>query len=153
MLTPKNGQPCCWITILTDIPYQKKDGTTGDDKVEHRVLAYGKYAQVIKEKASINQKIFLEGRLKVKSWVHGNTFYEKGFIVLEKFKLQTPIRNESQKAEDYDQQQDMVEDESEPEELKFNDGWNDDDQNYFNDYLEYYDELVEEILIEKGWNY
>ena len=122
MFTPKNGQPCCWLTILTDIPYQKKDSTTEHDQVNHRVLTYGKYAQVIKEKAAIDQKIFLEGRLKTKSWVHGNTFYEKGFIVLERFKLQTPVKNESQKSEDYDQQQDMVDYGPEiEEELKFND--------------------------------
>jgi len=109
--TLNNGNQCCWIHILTDISYKKKDGNMGHIQDTHHVIAYGKYAHTIKEKASIDQKIKIKGRIKVKDRVS---------IVLENFKLQEHIQNNEE--ENYDQRQDMVDDGPEIEEqLKFND--------------------------------
>ncbi len=150
ILTLKNGQQCCWLNIHTDVSFQKKDGTVGHIQDNHRAIAYGKYATVIKEKSSIDQKIFIQGRLKATSWTYNNTFFEKEFIVLERFKLYPPMQNKPKGPEDYDQRQDMVEDEPKfEEELKFNDDLVND--NGLDDYYDVVDSV--ELLRETGWYY
>lgn len=149
ILKPEKGQDCCWLNIFTDISYKKKDGTMGHNQVNHRVLAYGTYAYVIKEKASIDQKIYIQGRLKVNSWTHSNTFYEKGFIILEKFKLQKSIQSKSKEPENYDQREDMVEDGNEEEDLVFNNEWDSYEDNIIDNLV---DENSLEFLQEIGMN-
>lgn len=172
--TMKNGNHCCFLGVLTDIPFQKKDETVGHIQDNHRIIAYGKYATIIKEKSSIDQKIFIQGRLKTKSWTYNNTSFEKEFIVLERFKLYPPIQNESKEQErlvelkkdleNYQDNRDATQyyvgpggmgDLSEypkgDEELVFNNSWDNDYEDFFRDYCEYYDEILDEILIDKGY--
>lgn len=111
ILTMKNGQQCCLLSIHTDISFEKKDGTMGHIQNNHRVIAYGKYATAIKEKSSVKQKIFIQGRLKVTNWEYKNKFFEKEFIVVEKFKLHPFIKDDTKELEDDDPREDMIEDE------------------------------------------
>jgi single stranded DNA-binding protein len=148
ILTLKNGQQCCWLNILTDVSFQKKDGTTGHNQASHRVIAYGKYAQVIKGKVSIDQKIFLQGRLKTNSWVYRGVSFQKTFIVLERFKLQVLSRNESKETEDDEQEQEM-EEVSDNEDM-FTGDWYEDNDNSSEDY---FDMDSFECENETGWPY
>ena len=92
----KNGQRCCWLDILTDIPFhnENKNGSAGHIQAHHRIIAYGKYADIIKEKVLLDQKIFLQGRMKTNNWEYNGMSFQKTFIVLERFKLQIPPHKE-----------------------------------------------------------
>jgi single-strand DNA-binding protein len=138
----KNGQYCCWLQVLTDVTFQNKDGTVGHNQATHSIIAYGKYADAIKEKASIDQKIFIQGRLKTNSWEYNGMLFQKTFIVLERSKLNIFTQNNTEGPESYDQREDMVEDE------KVDDFGSDDDRNVeMEDLIEFvydnYTELVD----------
>lgn len=147
--TFNNGQKCCWLLILTDVPFHKRDGTVGSEQVSHRVIAYGKYANAIKEKAFIDQKIFIQGKIKTNESKYNNISYQKTFIILERFKLH-PVINESIEPEGYSQSDDVIEDNNLEEELKFND---DTDSSYIDEYDDYSNNLdIMEYLEEMDWN-
>ena len=141
----KNGQKCCWLSVFTDVSFKNKDGSDGHNSATHRVIVYGKYSDVIKEKAEIGQKISIKGRLKTNEWEHNGISFERTFIVLESFKLykiKEPEESEQQEEEDYEPD---VE-----EELKFND---DPDSGYADEYNDYSDNFdIIEYLDEMGWN-
>ena len=148
--TFNNGQKCCWLLILTDVPFYKRDGTLGSEQVSHRVIAYGKYANAIKEKASIDQKIFIQGKIKTNESKYNNISYQKTFIILERFKLH-PVINESIEPEGYSQSDDVIEDNNLEEELKFND---DPDSGYIDEYNDYSDNFdIMEYLDAMNWPY
>jgi len=152
ILTLKNGQKCCWLNIETDVSFQKKDGVLGHNLVYHRVIAYGKYANVIKDKTSVDQKIFIQGRLKTNSWVHNGLSFQKTFIVLERFKIQANIQTKDKDPEYYDQTQDLLDEDNDWIELSNQD----DEINHENDEnVEEYDDLVSSLerLAETGWYY
>lgn len=114
--TLKNNQKCCWLNVFTDVSFKSKDGSIGHNKATHRVIVYGKYADVIKEKANINQKISIKGRLKTNEWEDKGTSFERTFIVLESFKLY-----KVKELENYEQQEEQDAEPYVEEELKFND--------------------------------
>ena len=145
ILTLKNGQQCCWLNIIADISYQKKNGSKGHRQSCHRVIVCGKNAHVIKEKASIDQKVFIQGKLTAISWADNNTFFKKEFIILERFKLQTLTK----KPENYNQLGGKIEDETDFTTISNWSSYYDD-----NDRDNYYDMVVSlELLQETGWYY
>jgi len=148
--TFNNGQKCCWLLVLTDVSFQKKDGTIGSEQVSHRVIAYGKYANAIKENASINQKIFIQGKIKTNESMYNNMSFQKTFIILERFKLH-PIINESIEPEGYSQSDDVIEDDNLEEDSDYNEDININDDDSW-DY--YYDIMgLLENSKESGWYY
>ena len=144
--TLKNGQKCCWLNVFTDVSFKNKDGSIGHNKATHRVIVYGKYADVVKEKTSVGQKISIKGRLKTNEWKYKGIAFERTFIVLESFKLY-----KVKETENYEQQEEQ---DSEPyveEELKFNDDQN---SGFIDEYDDYSNNLdIIEYLDEMDWPY
>ena len=130
--TLKNGQKCCWLNVFTDVSFKNKDGSIGHNEATHRVIVYGKYADVIKGKANVEQKISIKGRLKTNEWEHKGIAFERTFIVLESFKLY-----KVKELENYEQQENEDSEPDVEEELKFNDdpnsGYTDDSDDFYLD--------------------
>lgn len=127
----KNDQRCCWLKVFTDVSFKNKDGSIGHNQATHRVIVYGKYADVIKEKSNAEQKISIKGRLKTNEWEHNGISFERTFIVLESFKLY-----KIKEVEEYQQQEEEDHEPDVEEELKFND---DPDSGYLDEYNDYSD--------------
>ncbi len=144
--TLKNGQKCCWLNVFTYVSFKNKDGSIGHNKANHRVIVYGKYADVIKEKANVEQKISIKGRLKTNEWEYKGIAFERTFIVLESFKLY-----KVKEPENYEQQENEDCEPDVEEELKFND---DPDSGFIDEYDDYSDNFdIMEYLDEMEWPY
>jgi len=144
--TLKNGQKCCWLNVFTDVSFKNKDGSIGHNKATHRVIVYGRYADVIKDKANVEQKISIKGRLKTNEWEYKGTTFERTFIVLESFKLY-----KVKEPENYEQQEEQDSEPDVEEELKFNDDLVGDSTNDWDDYLSMRNSS--ELSKETGWYY
>lgn len=142
--TLKNGLRYCWLNVSTDISLKSKGGIMIHNYESHRVVVYGKYADVIMEKANIGQKIYIKGRLKTNKWEFNNISFEKTFIVLEIFKLYK-IKN----PENYKQQEEEAYNHNVEEELKFSDY---PDSGFMDDWDDDKDDRVV-LSMEEGWYY
>ena len=62
------GQPVCDVRLATNEHWKDKQGEKKERTEWHRVVVWGKPAEIIKQYATKGSKIYFEGRLKTRSW-------------------------------------------------------------------------------------
>lgn len=68
-----NGQACCTISVATSEVWKEKD--TGEIKTDtewHRVVIWGKLAEIAGKYAHKGTKVYVEGKLKTRKWQDQN---------------------------------------------------------------------------------
>jgi len=67
----QSGQPVCNVRLATNY-YRKKEDGTDDKKTDwHRLVAFGKTAELIREYAHKGSYLEVEARVQNRSWVDG----------------------------------------------------------------------------------
>ena len=56
------------LSVATDEGYKKKDGTQVDKTEWHRVVAYGKLAEIMEKYLKKGSKVYVEGKIQTKKW-------------------------------------------------------------------------------------
>lgn len=82
-----NGQQFLPLLVRTDVLYTTKNGVVRKITDIHKVLAFGKYATVIKSRSSLGSRIYLTGRLKHSSRQRQGVTFRDTCIFLETFQL------------------------------------------------------------------
>lgn len=63
-----NGKAVANFTLATSRQYQKPDGQKVDQTEWHRVVAYGRQAEICGEYLGKGKQLYVEGRLQTRSW-------------------------------------------------------------------------------------
>ncbi|KKP88248.1 MAG: Single-stranded DNA-binding protein [Berkelbacteria bacterium GW2011_GWA2_35_9] len=86
-----NGQPVANFSVATNRKYKNAQGDLQEDTEFHDVVVWGKLAEIISQFVKKGQKIYIEGRLKTRSWdaPDGSKKY-KTEIITENFVPLTP---------------------------------------------------------------
>lgn len=86
-----NGQPVANFSVATNRKYKNSTGDLQEETEFHDVVVWGKLSEIISQYVKKGQKIYLEGRLKTRSWdaPDGSKKY-KTEIITENFVLLTP---------------------------------------------------------------
>lgn len=86
-----NGQPVANFSVATNRKYKNSSGDLQEETEFHDVVVWGKLCEIISQYVKKGQKIYLEGRLKTRSWdaPDGSKKY-KTEIITENFVLLTP---------------------------------------------------------------
>jgi len=72
-----NGQAVANFTIATTEKYTNKSGERQEDTEWHRIVAWGRLAEICGEYLSKGRMVYIEGSIKTRSWEdkEGNTRY------------------------------------------------------------------------------
>ena len=62
------GQPVSDVRLATNEQWKDKDGNKQDRTEWHRIVLWGKGAEVLKQYANKGTKLYIEGRLQTRSW-------------------------------------------------------------------------------------
>jgi single-strand DNA-binding protein len=65
---PGGGQAVCELRVATSRKWTGKDGQPHDETEWHSVEVFGKQAEHCKEYLSKGRQVFVEGRLRTRSW-------------------------------------------------------------------------------------
>ncbi|PIP51618.1 single-stranded DNA-binding protein [Candidatus Berkelbacteria bacterium CG_4_10_14_0_8_um_filter_35_9_33_8] len=86
-----NGQPVANFSVATNRKYKNAQGDLQEDTEFHDVVVWNKLAEIISQFVKKGQKIYIEGRLKTRSWdaPDGSKRY-KTEIITENFVPLTP---------------------------------------------------------------
>ncbi len=86
-----NGQPVANFSVATNRKYKNAAGDLQEETEFHDVVAWGKMSEIISQFVKKGQKIYIEGRLKTRSWdaPDGSKKY-KTEIIAENFVPLTP---------------------------------------------------------------
>jgi len=111
-----SGTPLAVLNLATNRVYKDKSGNLKEETEYHRVVTWGKLAEICRQHLNKGRLIFVEGRIKSRSWIDaqgnkktsyeiiaenikfgpkpGTDFIEKGLeqleAELEDYKLDTP---------------------------------------------------------------
>lgn len=64
----ESGTAIANLTIATTNRFKNKQGQTQEDTEWHRVVAYGKLAEIIDKYVQKGKPLYLEGRLQTRKW-------------------------------------------------------------------------------------
>lgn len=64
----KSDKPVVNISVATSYSYKTKDGEKKENTEWHRVVFWGKLAEIVEKYLSKGSRIFVEGRLQTKQW-------------------------------------------------------------------------------------
>jgi single-strand DNA-binding protein len=65
----QGGQPVTNFSIATTESWAKKDGTGREEKTEwHRIVAWGRTAELCAQYLSKGRQVYIEGRLQTREW-------------------------------------------------------------------------------------
>lgn len=64
----KDGNPIANMSIATSDTWKDKQGQKQEKTAWHRVVVFGKLAEIIQQYVSKGAKIFIEGKLQTKKW-------------------------------------------------------------------------------------
>jgi single-strand DNA-binding protein len=64
----RNGTAVATLNIATTETWTDKDGQRQDRTEWHRVVAWSKLAEIVKEYLSKGQQVYIEGKLQTRSW-------------------------------------------------------------------------------------
>ena len=63
-----SGQPVANFNIATTEKWSGKDGTPGEKTEWHRIVVFGKLAELCKEYLKKGRQVYIEGRLQTREW-------------------------------------------------------------------------------------
>lgn len=63
-----SGKPICNFSIATGESWKDKEGNQQEKTEWHRIVAFGKLAEIAGEYLSKGAKVYLEGKLQTRSW-------------------------------------------------------------------------------------
>ncbi len=66
-----SGTPMAILNLATNRIYKDKTGNLKEETEYHRVVAWGKLAEVCHQNLNKGRLIFVEGRIKSRSWIDG----------------------------------------------------------------------------------
>jgi single-strand DNA-binding protein len=66
--TPNGGQPVANFTLATSESFTKKDGTREDRTEWHRIVVWGKTAELCSQYLAKGRQVYIEGRLQTREW-------------------------------------------------------------------------------------
>ena len=65
----QSGQPVCNFSIATTESWNRKDGSGREEKTEwHRIVAWGRTAELCAQYLSKGRTVYIEGRLQTREW-------------------------------------------------------------------------------------
>ena len=92
-----SGEAVTNLSVATSESWKAKDGTKQDRTEWHKVVAFGRLAEIISEYARKGSKIYMSGSLRTRKWEKdGQTHYTTEIVAKE---MQLLDRKESQPAE------------------------------------------------------
>lgn len=68
----KDGSPIANMSIATSDTWKDKQGQKQEKTEWHRVVVFGKLAEIIQKYVNKGDKLFLEGKLQTKKWTDKN---------------------------------------------------------------------------------
>jgi single-strand DNA-binding protein len=76
------GQAVCDVRLATNESWTDKNGQKQERTEWHRVVLWGKPAEIVKQYCTKGQKLFIEGRLQTRSWddKEGNKRYSTEIV-------------------------------------------------------------------------
>src|SRR5262245_28546382 len=77
-----NGQAVCDVRLATNESWQDKNGQKQERTEWHRVVFWGKPAEIVKQYMAKGQRMYIEGRLQTRSWdeQEGNKRYQTEIV-------------------------------------------------------------------------
>jgi single-strand DNA-binding protein len=63
-----SGQPVATLRIATNETWQDKQGGRQEKTEWHRVVAFGRLAEIVRDYVKKGQKIYIEGRIQTRNW-------------------------------------------------------------------------------------
>lgn len=103
-----NGTPCCRVRLATSRRWKDKSGERKEDTQWHRVVAYGRIAEIMSEYLRKGSLISVEGRIDYSSYdKDGVTCYSTDIVLEELLMLDSksgaPSKSDgSESQQDYD---------------------------------------------------
>jgi len=65
----QSGQPVCNFSMATTESWNRKDGSGREEKTEwHRIVAWGRTAELCAQYLSKGRTVYIEGRLQTREW-------------------------------------------------------------------------------------
>ena len=64
----QSGQPVANFTLATSESYSKRDGEREERTEWHRIVAWGRLAEICAEYLSKGRQIYIEGRIQTREW-------------------------------------------------------------------------------------
>ena len=64
----QSGQPVANFSLATSESYSKRDGEREDRTEWHRIVAWGRLAEICAEYLSKGRQIYIEGRIQTREW-------------------------------------------------------------------------------------
>jgi single-strand DNA-binding protein len=85
-VTP-NGATIVELSLATTEKFKGKDGSSNEETTWHNLVSFGKTAQIIGEYVKKGTKMYIEGRIRVESWVDHKSGDKKSAtkIVVDQF--------------------------------------------------------------------
>ena len=77
-----NGQAVCDVRLATNESWTDKNGQKQERTEWHRIVFWGKPAEIVKQYMSKGQRMYIEGRLQTRSWddKEGNKRYSTEIV-------------------------------------------------------------------------
>lgn len=66
------GSTVANFSVATNTAWKDKDGNKKEDTAWHRIVAWNKLAEIVKEYVKKGNRIYVEGRLRTRSWEDQN---------------------------------------------------------------------------------
>ncbi len=86
--TTPNGQPVSSFSIATNRQWKDKNGAKQEEVEFHNVVVWGKQAEIAAQYLKKGALVFIEGRLKTRSWVDKqNVNHKTTEIICERLQL------------------------------------------------------------------
>ena len=70
----ERGKIVANFSIATDESYKSKDGTYQSNTEWHRIVAYGRLAEIVFEYLFRGSLVYIEGKLRTRQWTDSNDF-------------------------------------------------------------------------------
>ena len=71
--TAPAGTPVAGFSLATSRQWRKSDGTLREHNEWHAVVCYGRYAEIAGEHLTSGRQLYVEGRIRTRSWVDRHT--------------------------------------------------------------------------------
>jgi single-strand DNA-binding protein len=101
MRTTASGQHVCTLRIATDSNWTDKSGKKQEATEWHRVVLWGRLAEIAEQYLKQGQQVYLEGRLQTREWLDrsGQKRYSTEIVAHNLQLVGRPARKESEQAE------------------------------------------------------